>query len=76
MLQPDHRGIVSPTGDTASPPAIGETMETTPPVAALTIIGILLAVLGLFVAGSIVIVAIGLLSIFGAGVLQVAGRRR
>ncbi|HEX5147509.1 MAG TPA: hypothetical protein VFW02_00420 [Candidatus Limnocylindrales bacterium] len=51
-------------------------MQTTPPVAALTVIGILLAVLGLFVAGNIEIVAIGLLSIFGAGLLQVAGQRR
>ena len=50
-------------------------METTAPVAALTIIRILLAVLGLFVAGNIVLVVIGLLSIFGAGLLQVAGRR-
>lgn len=50
-------------------------METTAPVAALTVIGILLAVLGLFVAGNIVIVVIGLLSIFGGGLLQVAARR-
>jgi hypothetical protein len=51
-------------------------METTVPVAALTTLGILLAVLGLFVAGNVVIVVIGLLSIFGAGLLQVAGRSR
>ena len=50
-------------------------MQTTAPVAALTVIGILLAVLGLFVAGNIVIVVIGLLSIFGGGLLQVVGRR-
>jgi hypothetical protein len=50
-------------------------METTAPVAALTILGIILAVLGLFVAANIVLVVIGLLSIFGAGLLQVAGRR-
>jgi hypothetical protein len=50
-------------------------METTAPVAALTILGIILAVLGLLVAGNIVIVVIGLLAIFGAGLLQVAGRR-
>jgi hypothetical protein len=50
-------------------------METTAPVAALTILGIILAVLGLLVAGNVVIVVIGLLAIFGAGLLQVAGRR-
>jgi len=50
-------------------------MQTTAPVAALTILGILLAVLGLLVAGNMVIVVIGLLAIFGAGLLQVLGRR-
>jgi hypothetical protein len=50
-------------------------METTAPVAALTFLGILLAVLGLFVAGNVVLVIVGLISIFGAGLLQVAGRR-
>jgi len=51
-------------------------MPTTAPVAALTTLGILLAVLGLFVGGSIELVIIGLIAIFGAGVLQVAGRSR
>jgi hypothetical protein len=46
-------------------------MQTTAPVAAR----IILAVIGLLVAGNIVIVVIGLLAIFGAGLLQVAGRR-
>ena len=50
-------------------------METTAPVAALTFLGVLLAVLGLFVAGNVVLVVVGLISIFGAGLLQVAGRR-
>jgi hypothetical protein len=50
-------------------------METTAPVAALTVLGILLAVLGLFVAGNIEIVVIGMLSIFGGGLLQVVARR-
>jgi hypothetical protein len=45
-------------------------------VAALTILGILLAVLGLFVAGNIQLVVIGLVAIFGAGLLQVASARR
>lgn len=51
-------------------------METTAPVASLTVLGILLAVIGLFVAGNMVIVVIGLVSIFGAGLLQALGRRR
>ena len=50
-------------------------MPTTAPVAALTFLGVLLAVIGLFVAGNIVIVVIGLLAIFGAGLLQVLGSR-
>ena len=51
-------------------------MQTTTPVAALTVIGIFLAVIGLLVAGNLAVVVIGLLSIFGAGLLQVAGSRR
>ena len=51
-------------------------MPTTAPVAALTTLGILLAVLGLFVGGSIELVIVGLLAIFGGGLLQVAGRPR
>jgi len=51
-------------------------METTPPVAALTLLGIRLVILGLVVAGNIEIVVIGLLSIIGGGLLQVAGQRR
>jgi hypothetical protein len=51
-------------------------METTAPVASLTVLGILLAVIGLFVAGNMVIVVIGLVSIFGAGLLQAIVRRR
>lgn len=50
-------------------------MQTTAPVAALTILGILLAVLGLLVAGNVALVVIGLVSVFGAGLLQVAGGR-
>jgi hypothetical protein len=47
-----------------------------PPVAALTILGVILAVLRLFVAGNLAIVVVGLLSIFGADLLQVAASRR
>jgi hypothetical protein len=51
-------------------------MPTSMPVAALTVLGILLAVLGLFVGGSVELVIIGLVAIAVAGVLQVAGARR
>lgn len=51
-------------------------VPTSMPVAALTILGILLAVLGLFVGGSVELVIIGLVAIAVAGVLQVAGARR
>jgi hypothetical protein len=46
------------------------------PVAALTILGILIAVLGLFAAGSVELVIVGLLAVFAAGVLQVLSGRR
>jgi hypothetical protein len=46
------------------------------PVAALTTLGILIVVLGLFAAGSIWVAAVGLVSIFGAGLLGVLGMRR
>lgn len=45
------------------------------PVAALTILGILITILGLFAAGNLTVVIIGLLSIGGAGILQVLERR-
>ena len=51
-------------------------MSTTVPVAALTFLGVLIAVLGLFAAGSIAVAAVGLLAVFGAGLLQVLGSRR
>jgi len=46
------------------------------PVIALTVLGVLIVVLGLFAAGSLEVVAIGLISIFAGGVLEVLGRRR
>jgi len=44
--------------------------------AALVILGILLVVLGLFAAGNIILVGMGLLALVAAGILQVAGTRR
>ena len=45
------------------------------PVAILAILGAVIAILGLFVAGNIVMVAIGLVAVFGAGLLDVIGVR-
>lgn len=46
------------------------------PVTALTFLGILIVVLGLFAAGSMEVTIVGLAAIAVAGVLQVAGMRR
>jgi hypothetical protein len=50
-------------------------MFTSAPVAALTILGILIAVLGLFVGGSVQLLVVGLVTLAVAGVLDVAQRR-
>jgi hypothetical protein len=50
-------------------------MSTSAPVAALTVLGIIIAVLGLF-AGGVELIVVGLVAIALAGVLQVAGSRR
>jgi len=50
-------------------------MTSSAPVAALTFLGVLVAALGLFAAGDIVIVIVGLAAVFAAGLLQVAGVR-
>ncbi len=46
------------------------------PVTVLTVLGILISVLGLFAAGNLVMVAIGLGAVAFAGVLAVLGTRR
>jgi hypothetical protein len=51
-------------------------MSTAVPATFLVILGALLAVLGLFAAGNLAVVAIGLLAIFGAGLLTLAEARR
>jgi len=43
---------------------------------ALVVLGVLIAILGLFAAGNIVIVAVGLVAVFAGGVLEVLTRRR
>lgn len=44
--------------------------------ATLVVLGVLIAVLGLFVAGNIAIVVVGLIAIFGGGVLEALTRRQ
>ena len=51
-------------------------MSTSVPVAVLTGLGLIIAVLGLFVGGSVELVIIGLVAVAFAGVLQVLGTRR
>ncbi len=51
-------------------------MPTSLPIVALSVLGILIAVLGLFAAGNLVVVAVGLVALFAAGLLEVLGRRR
>ena len=46
-------------------------MTTNLPIGALGVLGIIIVVLGLFAAGSVELVVIGLVSIFGAGVLAI-----
>lgn len=41
------------------------------PVAILTVLGAVIAILGLFVAGNMVMVGIGLVAVFGAALLDV-----
>jgi hypothetical protein len=51
-------------------------MDLSMPVGALTVLGILITVLGLLVGGGIQLIAVGLLALVAAGILQVAGQRR
>ncbi len=50
-------------------------MSTSLPVLMLVILGAIIAVLGLFAAGNIVVSAVGLVAIAFGGVLEVVGRR-
>lgn len=50
-------------------------METSLPVVALTVLGALIAVLGLFAAGDIAVVALGLGALVGAGIINAVERR-
>ena len=51
-------------------------MSSSVPVSILAVLGAVIAVLGLFVAGNIEMVAVGLVAVFGAGLLDVIGNRR
>ena len=45
------------------------------PISALVFVGLLLVVIGLLVAGNLELVALGVASLFGAGLLQTVGAR-
>jgi len=51
-------------------------MPASYPVLALTFLGVLIAVLGLFAAGDILVTIVGLVAIGFAGILQVLSTRR
>ncbi len=51
-------------------------MQTSVPVATLTAIGVLLVVLGLFAAGSLELIVLGVVAVAFAGVLQTIENRR
>lgn len=51
-------------------------MSASFPITALTVLGILIALLGLFVGGSPELIVIGLVAVAVAGVLSVAAGRR
>ena len=64
------RWLAGPPGEDRSMPGVEL------PVVALTILGILLVLLGLFAAGSVEPIALGMGAIAVAGVLAVVGSRR
>jgi uncharacterized membrane protein len=57
-------------------PALGATsMSTFVPATVLVFLGAILTVLGLLVAGSLPLIAIGLMAVFAAGLLSLAPKR-
>jgi hypothetical protein len=70
-----------PTGKRAlslmdiEPAALGAPIVSSLAVTALVFLGSLIAVLGLFAAGDIVVSAVGLVAVAFGGVLEVLGRR-
>ncbi len=51
-------------------------MPYTLPVVVLVFLGTIIAFLGLFAAGDITVIVVGLVAIFAAGYLEVVGERR
>jgi hypothetical protein len=70
------RGAVVGDSSMTSPSSGVTTMATNAPVVALVFLGVLTTLLGFFAAGNIQVVIIGLVAVFGAGLLQVLGARR
>jgi hypothetical protein len=63
-------------GDRIPPSGAFQMSSSSTPVTILAVLGAVIAVLGLFVAGNIVMVGIGLVAVFGAGLLDVIAIRR
>jgi hypothetical protein len=74
LIRPDR--VPWATAAFAAAPAQENRMSSSAPVAALVFFGSLIVALGLFVAGNIALTIVGLVTIFGAGLLQVLGVRR
>jgi membrane protein YdbS with pleckstrin-like domain len=55
--------------------ADGRSMDLSPPVALLMVIGAVVAILGLFVGGSVTLLIVGLVAVAVAGLLHVIGSR-
>jgi hypothetical protein len=70
------RGAVVGDSSMTNPSSGVTTMATNAPVVALVFLGVLTTLLGFFAAGNIQVVIIGLVAVFGAGLLQVLGARR
>lgn len=62
--------------DEAAPQKTKDPVGASLPVMMLTFLGTLIAVLGLFAAGDVILVLVGLAALTVAGLLQVFGSRR
>ena len=58
------------------PPRVGGIPEMTVPTFFLTLVGLLLVVFGFLASGNVPIVALGVVALIAAGVLEAFGRRR
>lgn len=80
LTRPGQDDEYTRTGSEAFDPATGMETRTmsnaSAPVAVLTILGAVVALLGLFAAGEIVVVAVGIVAVIAAGLIAVLDGRR